>query len=454
MVGAGRAFVCLFSAANGVGKTALGANIVANLAYGQQNDWFNHPLFKKFPFPSRRGRIVSNTKTIETTIGGLTRNECELEKWLPVGRYKRRKGGRNFWAFWETDTGFTFDLMTYEQDPEEFESATLGWAWFDEPPTHAIFKATVARMRRGGIIFITETPLDNAAWMYDHIVSRQSYGQREYMEAEIEDNCIEHGVRGILQHRHIQQMVAEYEGDEAEIQARIKGKFMHLVGRVFKKFETKIHVVEPFEINEKDYAIYMAYDYHAQLPDALMWLAVDRHNQWFIVDEMFKKGTDEDIARWIHEKEDGRYRVVSRVMDQLAFQPNKLEKHGRSYAEVMSFDHGYGFDPASKQRATGIRLIENAIDYKQKDGRILKFPKLYVFASCLHTRKNFENITWQKRKGKTADDKDPVQKTIDKDDHFVPENLYRLLIQNPTFLEMEDDEAEKDVHITELDQGY
>ena len=72
---------------------------------------------------------------------------------------------------WSTDTGFSFDIMTYDQAVKEFESATLGWAWFDEPPPFAIYKATVARMRLGGLIFITETPLTGSAWMFDNLVA-------------------------------------------------------------------------------------------------------------------------------------------------------------------------------------------------------------------------------------------------------------------------------------------
>src|SRR3990167_6338759 len=58
------------------------------------------------------------------------------------------KAGRQFNALWKTDTGFSFDILSFEQDPKEFESKTLGWAWFDEPPPKAIFDATVARIRR------------------------------------------------------------------------------------------------------------------------------------------------------------------------------------------------------------------------------------------------------------------------------------------------------------------
>ena len=185
MVGEGKTFVCFLSGGNGTSKTSTGCNIIAHLIYGLSgNPYFNYPLFKEFPFP-KRGRIMSDPTTIEGII------IPELKKWLPRDRYHSYKRGKNFESWWLAEK-HKFDLMSYEQDVKEFESATLGWAWFDEPPPQAIFKATVARMRRGGIIFITATPLTGSAWLYDHIVAYQAGGnkeQRDFVFADVEDNC-------------------------------------------------------------------------------------------------------------------------------------------------------------------------------------------------------------------------------------------------------------------------
>lgn len=164
LIGSGEVFIGLLSAANGVGKTACGANIVAHLMFSCDCEWFNHPYYKAFPF-IKRGRIISDPTTITQQI------VPELKKWLPSGMYKTSNEKKNYEYKWETRTGFEFDLMSYEQDTKEFESITLGWAWFDEPPPEAIYKATVSRMRRGGVIFMTETPLMGSAWLYDRFIT-------------------------------------------------------------------------------------------------------------------------------------------------------------------------------------------------------------------------------------------------------------------------------------------
>lgn len=167
-VGSGERFVVFFSAANGVGKTCVAANVVANIIFGNENTenpWFDYPLFRNWPFP-KKGRIASEpTNIVKNLIPAL-------KEWLPEGRYTTTKDNKKFESNWKLDGGWDIDIMSYEQAPKEFEGPTLGFIWFDEPPTMQIFKACVSRLRKGGIIFITATPLNGSAWMYDALVKR------------------------------------------------------------------------------------------------------------------------------------------------------------------------------------------------------------------------------------------------------------------------------------------
>lgn len=164
-LGEDKYFVTLFSAANGVGKTATSVNILANFMFPCGNKYFNQDFYKNFPY-LKKGRIVSDSTTIAEAI------IPEIKQWFPVDKYITAKKGKNYEYNWKTTTGFEFDLMTFNQSVKEFESVTIGWAWFDEPPPEAIYKATVSRMRRGGIIFISATPLMGSAWMYDKIYTK------------------------------------------------------------------------------------------------------------------------------------------------------------------------------------------------------------------------------------------------------------------------------------------
>ena len=427
-------FIVLFSAANGVGKTCVSANIVAHILWGKdsENPWFDLPLFKDFPFP-KKGRIVSDPENIKTNLIPT------LEEWFPEGRYKATKAGKQYDSVWTTDTGFEFDIMSYEQDAKEFESATLGWAWFDEPPSEAIFKATVSRMRKGGVIFISETPL-SGIWLYDHFIASPDQelaakGQRVYIEAGVEAACVEHGIRGHLKHENIERMVAEYTSDER--QARVEGKFQHLVGMRFKQFSRAIHVIKPFAINFRDFSVYHALDPHPRTPDAATWLAVDRQGRKFIVDELWLKcaGGTEELAQRLKAK-DSQYRIERRIIDPSAFIED--QHTGRSLAGNLA-QQGISYIEASKMRTMSDRRIEDALAYNKvtigDHEEFIKAPELYIFDNCKQTIYEFEHLRWDEWRGKTADNKDAKEKAIDKDDHF-PENIGRLLIQEPVFIPM------------------
>jgi len=439
-IACGENFIVLYSAGNGVGKTATGANVLAHLFWNTgENIYFEGKLFKEFPF-KKKGRIISDPTN-------LTKNIIpELKFWFPEGRYKTSKGNKTFESLFETDTGWEFDLMTYEQDPREFEGVTLGWAWFDEPPPEAIFKATVSRMRKGGILIITATPLAGSAYLYDafakgnytvEVTSEEGGVTAEYerkvayIEAGIESACKTHGIRGHLEHKDIMNIVAEYS--EEEKQARIYGKFQHLVGLVFKRWNRKIHVLRPFDINEEDYVVWNMLDPHPRTNDAVLWVAIDRKGRKFVIDELWIKcenGTKE-LAQRI-KKKDSQYRVVKHLIDPSASIVNQHDEDGKSLTDRLR-DFGLSYEDASKNRAMSNRRIEDALAYTKLDGgegEMIKAPELYVFENCQQLIWEIEHWRWQENKGRSSETKNAPNKPIDKDDHLI-EDLGRCLIAEP-----------------------
>lgn len=435
----GENFIILYSAANGVGKTATCANILAHLFWnGTENPYFQGEMFKKWPH-LKRGRIVSTPTNVEKNI------IPELKTWFPKGKYKTGKGNKKFESIWKTDTGFEFDIMTYEQDVMEFEGITLGWAWFDEPPPEAIFKAMVSRMRRGGIIFIGATPLAGSAYLYDtfakgeyevEIKSQETgaimkYKRKiAYIEADIESACREHGVRGHLRHSDIENIVAEYSEDEK--QARIYGKFQHLVGLIYKRFTRRVHVIPAFNVDIRNMTVYEFLDPHPRNPDAVMWVGVDKNGTKYVIDELFiKVGSVEELAAKIKAKA-SQYRVVKRMCDPSAFIVNQHDTDGKSLAQRLS-DQGLTYIEATKARAQADRRIEDALNYVEINGFMMKAPEVYIFDTCHRTIFEIEHYRWQEYTAKGADLHSPKEKPVDKDDHMI-ENLGRALYNEPAFI--------------------
>jgi hypothetical protein len=446
-VGSGAAFITLYSAANGVGKTAAGVNLLANLIWpiqdfvkdengnkvlneagGHVKKYVGHqfiqgPLFESWPY-LKRIRIVSDPQVVQSIIR-------EMKHWFPRGRYTTTKGRKSYEAEWKTDTGWEIDIMTYDQDPKEFESANLGLIWCDEPPTQTIYKALIARLRRGGHMFITATPLKGSEWMYDEIILNQSSGagSRVVIESNMEDACKEHGVRGHLEHKHIEQIIANYTEDEK--QARVYGKFQHLTGLVFKQFDPKIHVIKPFHINKRDFTVYHYLDPHPRTPDAGLWCAVDRKGNRFVIDEIFLKcqNGDSELAARIIEKNE-KYRIGGLKIDPSA--AIKDQHRDLSLSDSLAA-YGLYYTPASKKREAADRAIANALSYSEVGGNMLQPPGIYIFDTCQRLIWEMSHYRWDDWSGKNADKHGAKQKPLDKDDHCI-ENLGRFLFDEQPFI--------------------
>lgn len=417
----GKYFISLLSAGNGVGKTTLSVNMLANLFWPKGNQFFDQPLYKKWPF-IKKGRIVSAPTTIKEAI------IPELLKWFPKGRYTTSKEGKSYEYRWKTDTGFEFDLMSFEQSVEEFESANLGWVWIDEICPNAIYKACISRLRNGGILWITATPLTGSAWMYDDIIANQNneQGYRTYIEADVWSASKTKGVRGYLNDEDINRMIAQY--DDEDKQARIFGKFQHLTGLVFKQWNRKIHVIKPFNFTPYELTVVESIDPHPRNEDAVLWVGVDKFGRYFVVDDLYKNGPIKEIASRIKSKA-SQYNIVRRIGDPSMF--NTEQHHDVSLAK-MFLDEGISYQPATKYRTSADAKIRDYLHYTEVGGQLLKPPMLYVFDTCQRLIYEMEHYRWDDWSGKTKDNKHPKEKPIDKDDHEI-ECLGRILLLEHKF---------------------
>lgn len=416
--------VGLYSAANGVGKTASLCNVVAHLCFPCGNPYFQQPLFTRFPYP-KHIRIASDTETIHgTTIPSL-------KEWLPRGRYKTTKRGKNYEALFTTDTGFTIDILTYEQSPKQFESANVGLILLDEPPPESIFKACIARTRTGGMLGIFATPLTGSAWMFDQLMYEDEKAledaYRFMIMADMEDACIDHGVRGFLKHENIKRIVAQYTDDD--MQARVFGKPQHLLGMIFKMWNREVHVIDPFEIKRDDFVVIHALDTHPRVKEAGLWVARDRQGDWYVIDELWEDADTEQLATLIKQK-NSMYPVVDMLLEPGAFNEDK-HNPGTSLAKDYA-KHGLNYRPGSKQRTAAIAKIKKMLTYEQSQDKMVRPPRLYVFRNCQRLVWEIEHYKWQEFKGITAEDKDPKGVPVDKDDHLI-EDLGRIVLEEPNF---------------------
>ena len=431
IVGAGKTFVSMFVAANGVGKSAAGANIVTNIIFSPQSKWFQYPLFQKWPY-EKRGRIISDPTTLKEKI------IPELRKWFPVNEVKNipdanfeeLKEGKGYTRKITTNTGWTIDLMSTEQDTKEFESVDLSFCWIDEPMPKDRFMATLARGRMGMVVFWTFTPLTYSAWIKDWMDERSAdAGYLNYVEAELEDQCVDHGVRGILKHENIKRISDGFPEDERE--ARVFGKFGHLIGRVHKGFKRSIHVIKPFPIDERRFTTYKALDPHPRVADHVLYMSVDSKGTKFITGEIISEGLVKELhSRMVAFEAAMNYRMQGRIIDPAAFNDDQHRKENSVAIQLLNL--GEHYIGGSKDLQAGIKRTNDALSYQEVNGRMVKPPELYIFDTCPVAIKQLDEYVWSEWKGPSKDDKQPRGKPKDVNDHQV-ENLHRLLLSEPIF---------------------
>jgi phage terminase large subunit-like protein len=383
-------FINVFSTGNGVGKSALGCNWVGTLIFGPQAPCFRIEPYFTFPRPSA-GRIVSTATNIEKNL------VPELKKWFPPKTYTTAKGRHLYASQWTFNNESTFHIMTYEQDPDEFEGPTLNWIWFDEPPPEELWGPNISRLRKGGLVLITMTPLTQAGWIFDKINDPWVNQETSWstVTADIEANCKQHGKNGVLEHKDIERMIAEYPPEERD--ARISGKPLYLEGRVYPTFSSDIHVV-PHALIEKKLSepctLYMVVDPHDRKPFAIAWALVDPTGDVYWFDEWPNEPYYQvkyqlqlaDYVDIIRSKEDNRP-IETRLIDARYGNRTNVQT-GRTIRDEFD-EHGLTFHNSYTDQDASISAGHIKVrQYLHYDPKLpiseTNKPKMYFSDRCLN----------------------------------------------------------------------
>jgi hypothetical protein len=413
--GAGGSFINLLIAANGVGKTAVLAEIIANIMWGPQSEWFDQPLFRNWPY-EKHLRVVTEANDLGET-GTIDK---EINYWWPKGRWTASKAGKNYNFIFKSDTGFMLDKFSFAQEPKEFESATLGAIFFNEPPSEDIFGACVGRMRKGGRMFFHMTPLFQSAWVQDRLIDSHDQ-DTTVITADIEDACIEHGIRGHLKHEDIERMMKNWKPEE--IEARAHGKFMHLSGVIYGgSFKREFHVVPDDVKPPLGSQWFTVVDPARGKPWAIAVGWVDPRGQIVIDDEYPKEDwlrcqesvlTIRDYSDIIKIMEAGKY-VEWRIIDRHF--ANSRNDYGTTLKQDLADKFGLEFRDSyscEKEVDTGIQKVKDYLGFNMKMPMdAINFPRIRIKERCKNTIRAVER--WPRNpKTLAPDDHSPYKDHAD-----------------------------------------
>lgn len=432
--------------ANKLGKTATAAAIFCNIFWDHDFSYFDYPTFQEWPFkdddgnPIKRARIIGTPNNVAE--GGPI--EVEIDKWWPAGRYTRKKRGKTYNNYYETDTNWILDVMTFEQKPKEFEGPLISLQWIDEPARGELMGPTMSRFSKGGILLLSQTPID-AGPMMDVIDDLQERGTTVVtVTATIFDNSITDGIpnskgtkRGLMTNEEIETWVAGIPLDERE--SRVYGRNIGKSGKIYPMYNDDTHVrhhdlSSPIVKNWNGYCIM---DPHDRFYPFIQWWAVTPpdpmgevryvlYNEWPTIATL--KGfydekrhtvdcnkTPEDISEFIKILDGREYgiNIIERGIDPRFAKNSESDFSKKTDGIVMEYAlHGINFTMPSETVMQSQRdRIRKLLEYDTSIPlSVYNEPKIQILPHCRNSRRAFMRHYWfEGGKSKEAEPfKDPM----------------------------------------------
>lgn len=430
----------LFCGGNRSGKTTVGAAQLAMHLTKDYPDWYPHA--KRFRGPMKAVVVASENAIIDRVL------EPRINQYLPKEyrdkcHFKRVTGG--YLSRIIGADGSTVDFLSNEQDDMAFESQDWDWYWGDEPQKKRKFDAIMrGLLDRGGRTFLTFTPLIEP-WMKEQLVDKADSKNIEAFIVDTRDNKFDIDGNPILLEENIAAQEAMW--DEDTIETRIHGKFFHLRGQVYTEF-SEAHQLE-FDY-EWPKPVICVLDPHDRQPHHVIWAFVDENDAIYVHSEFSRACTVEELAKAInaHEKSifsemtspDGPrkdlkmgYKVKRRIIDP-NFGRKPLITTGRNMIQELAKAGCPGWMEADDAKDEGRLKVKEYLHWNQKkELSLTNRPALYFHKiNCKTTIRSMRNHQYEEWTGKTAGEKDPKEKTKDKETHGADCVRY-LCMSNPVF---------------------
>lgn len=404
-------FIGVIGAGNGLGKTALMANMMVGCAYGpdEVSEWMErYGLWQKeADWRAREGkpsayRIVCQADSMKE--GGPVLQA--IREWFPKGRYKLDKAGKTFYSQLicfdaEGNVCATFDVKTHDQSKVAHAGSNLNGVFHDEPPPEEIYGETVGRVRKdGAFLLFFLTPLEMAGWMIDQIIDEADLPGAEKPEivvvyGGIYDNCKdEPGTRGHLSRETIERQIRQWAKlSPTELDARMNGKFTHLSGAIYKAYSPLVHEVDDFPIPSW-WPVYRIIDPHDTRAPALCWIAQSETDafvfrEWPAEDYVKMGNNPYTIAQLVNMakldiERPFRPQILWAFMD-----PNKAKytyNNTNKTVQEEYHDAGWDFEPSEDDLQVGHDRVRALLHYNQQmPVSDANRPYLRVFKSCRNT---------------------------------------------------------------------
>jgi PBSX family phage terminase large subunit len=298
----------------------------------------------------------------------------------------------------------------------------------DDPAYEELFNTLQGRLSdpRGPRVGLTvSNPGPEDHWYYRRVVDRQTRdADTFYVHAELLDN-VKH-----LPEKYVAGMLATEATRPDWYRRYIRGQWGAFGGKRFKVWDKRSHVMEPFDI-DPGWEIIEAVDYGWANPTAVLWLAIDYLNRWYVVAEHY--GSEMRISE--------HATVIKQVRERFNLQPSSIwldpsawARRGQFQSPAMEFqDNGILVVPAQNDRLGGWNRIEEMLTAKVETAVSLEFPEdepdsspqLRIFDRCTNLIRELPNL-------RIKEGTDDVEK---RNDHAADALRYAVMSRTPAPIE-------------------
>jgi len=327
-----------------------------------------------------------------------------LYKWLPPRAIKK------YWSedrILELTNGTLIDFKSYDQDLEKFEGVERHLVWMDEEPPKDVYQSNYMRTVSSGIngkLIISCTPLHGMTWLYDEL----------YDNPAAAPPYVEHCHVTIFENPHLDAAAIEgIKQDPAmrdNLDAALYGQFISKTGLIYPEFG-EAHIIPPRPLQSEELAL-VGIDPHDRQPMGVLFVALNRENEWIVFDEILEHLNASELADAIKRKLGGRFPPNLGIIDTSAYSPQSIA--GTSLAETMTQKYGIYLIQAHKDIQAGRLRVSTLLD-PGKDQK----PKLFIMRNCVNLIREFRHYIWDEWAGIRRDKKDPKEQPMKKDDHLM-----------------------------------
>lgn len=257
------------------------------------------------------------------------------QKWVPReflknGRWDKSYNSERATLFLEKQGKLfgTIEFMSNAQDVTSFQGPPRDMIIYDEEPRKDIYKENLLRFttRDKLNILFCMTPTEGLTWVHDELVENDADDSGNRVEVfRIPSVCNKKANIRVLD-----EIVKDLTYEEKKM--RLLGEFISLSGLVYgRTFSNKIHVIDQFPVSCNcggsvqhetscpylDYVIYRGIDPHLVTPAAVVWMAVDRFENVYLVKSLFQETDIESLKKAVADESRGM-RLSWSVVDSAA----------------------------------------------------------------------------------------------------------------------------------------